>query len=171
MAHNADRANPCARWANLAVVMRAHDVRYANVPDTRNPHQIDTRLCLRYHAGMSSRPRPDGCCTVPNLPAPLSPADADRMVAIFKALGDSTRLGIFRLIAAQDAELCVCDITSRFDVSQPTISHHLRVLRDAGLVTVARRGVWAYYAVDPQGMAFLHESVGALAPSLLAEVP
>ncbi len=92
------------------------------------------------------------------------------MVRMFKALGDTTRLGIFRLIAAQDAEICVCDITGRFDVSQPTISHHLRVLRDAGLVTVTRRGVWAYYLVDPQGMAFLRDSVGAIAPALLAEV-
>jgi ArsR family transcriptional regulator len=120
---------------------------------------------------MSTRTRPDGCCTIPNVPAPLSEADQERLVATFKALGDATRLGIFRLIAAQDAELCVCDITDRFDVSQPTISHHLRVLRDAGLVTVTRRGVWAYYGVDPAGVTFLRESVAAFAPSLLAEVP
>ena len=64
-------------------------------------------------------------------------------------LGDATRLEVFRLIAAQTSPLCVCDIVDRFDVSQPTISHHLKILRDAGLVTVSRRGVWAYYAVDP----------------------
>lgn len=120
---------------------------------------------------MSTRERPDGCCTIPNPPAPLAEPDQDRLVAIFKALGDTTRLGIFRLIAAQSAEICVCDITSRFDVSQPTISHHLRVLRDAGLVTVSRRGVWAYYAADARGLAFLRESVAGLSPSLLVEVP
>jgi ArsR family transcriptional regulator len=119
---------------------------------------------------MSTRTRPDGCCTIPNSPAPLAEADQDRLVTIFKALGDATRLGIFRLIAAQDAEICVCDITDRFDVSQPTISHHLRVLRNTGLVTVSRRGVWAYYGVDPAGMAFLRESVAALSPSPLSEV-
>ncbi len=119
---------------------------------------------------MSMRVRPDGCCTSPNPPVPLSATEQDRLVAIFKALGDTTRLGIFRLIAGQDAEICVCDITDRFDVSQPTISHHLRVLRNAGLVTVSRRGVWAYYGVDPAGMAFLRESVAAFAPSPLVEV-
>jgi ArsR family transcriptional regulator len=119
---------------------------------------------------MSTRTRPDGCCTIPNSPAPLAEADQDRLVTIFKALADATRLGIFRLIAAQDAEMCVCDITDRFDVSQPTISHHLRVLRDAGLVTVSRRGIWAYYAADPQGLAYLREAVATIAPALALEV-
>jgi ArsR family transcriptional regulator len=77
-------------------------------------------------------------------------------------LGDPTRLEIFRLIAAQSAPLCVCDIVDRFDVSQPTISHHLRVLRDAGLVTVSRRGIWAYYAADDRGLARLAHARDAL---------
>ena len=74
------------------------------------------------------------------------------MLAIFKALADETRLDVFRLIAAQDEEICACDIVDRFDVSQPTIAHHLKVLRNAGLITVSRRGVWAYYAIDPRGL-------------------
>ena len=120
---------------------------------------------------MSTRTRPDGCCTIPNLPAPLAEADEVRQVAIFKALGDPTRLGIFRLIAAQDAPICVCDVTDRFDVSQPTISHHLKVLRDAGLVTASRRGVWAYYETHAPGLAFLRDAVNVVAPSRLVEVP
>ena len=64
-------------------------------------------------------------------------------MAAFKAQADPTRLNVFRLIAAQEALLCACDVVDRFEVSQPTISHHLKVLREAGLITVSHRGVWA----------------------------
>ena len=89
------------------------------------------------------------------------------IVALFKALSDPTRFEIFRLIAAQRESICVCHITDRFDVSQPTISHHLKVLREAGLITVSRRGVWAYYAADPRGLERLRTAVGELAPAEL----
>src|SRR5438445_106268 len=87
--------------------------------------------------------RPIDYCGVPVTPEPLAQDAHDRLVAVFRALGDATRFEIFRLIAAQPEPICVCDVVDRFPVSQPTISHHLKVLRDAGLVTVARRGVWA----------------------------
>jgi len=103
------------------------------------------------------------------IPMPLPGDRKADLVAGFKALADPTRLDIFRLIAAQQAPLCVCDVVDRFDVSQPTISHHLKVLREAGLITVSRRGVWAYYAADPRGLALLRESLGAIAPPRLAE--
>ena len=114
--------------------------------------------------------RPRGCCTDLTEPAPLPIADpaateaagVDRLVAGFKALGDPTRFAIFRLIAAQPEPICVCDVTDRFDLRQPTISHHLKALREAGLVTVSRRGVWAYYAVDPRGVALLRSGLAAL---------
>jgi ArsR family transcriptional regulator, arsenate/arsenite/antimonite-responsive transcriptional repressor len=110
--------------------------------------------------------RPDDCCTVP-VPAPeIDPATRARWVALFRALDDPTRLEIFRLIAAQSAPICVCDIVDRFDVSQPTISHHLKVLRDAGLVTVSRRGVWAYYAADPAGSEALQQAANDLTPAV-----
>jgi ArsR family transcriptional regulator len=83
-------------------------------------------------------------------------------VATFRALGDPTRLEIFRLLAAQSEPVCVCDVVDRFEVSQPTISHHLRILREAGLVTVSRRGVWAWYAPDPKALAWLREAIGDL---------
>ncbi len=98
----------------------------------------------------------------------LTPDRRDRLVAVYRALGDATRLEVFRLIAAQATPICVCDIVDRFDVSQPTISHHLKTLRDAGLVTVSRRGVWAFYAVDPGGLALLRDAPEDLAPGLLA---
>jgi len=117
---------------------------------------------------MSTRTRPNGCRENPNQPITLPATERERLVAIFKALADPTRLDIFRLVAAQDAPICACDVVDRFPVSQPTISHHLKVLRDAGLVHVSRRGVWAYYAVDPAGLASLHGSLDALIPAPLA---
>lgn len=111
--------------------------------------------------------RPVACCTNPTEPAPLP--DAETLVGGFKALGDATRLEVFRLIAAQEAPLCACDIVDRFDVSQPTISHHLRVLREAGLITATKRGVWMYYAVDPRGVAALgHFLIGSVRASAAA---
>lgn len=86
-------------------------------------------------------------------------------MALYRALGDATRLEVFRLIAAQTDPLCVCDIVDRFNVSQPTISHHLKALRDAGLVKVSRRGVWAFYAVDPAGLALLRSAPAELVPT------
>ena len=65
-----------------------------------------------------------------------------------KALADPNRLEIFRLIAAQNDPLCVCDIVDRFSLTQPTISHHLKILREAGLIEAERRGTWAYYRLN-----------------------
>lgn len=104
----------------------------------------------------------DACCRDVRDPHFLSEEERLGLLGAFKALADGTRLDIFRLIAAQAEPICVCDIVDRFEVSQPTISHHLKVLRDAGLVTTAKRGIWAYYAVDPRGAEFLQTMVGAL---------
>ena len=83
------------------------------------------------------------------------------MVAVLKALADPTRLEMYRLIAGQPSGLCACDVVDRFDLAQPTIAHHLKVLRDAGLVTVSRVGIWAYYAATPRGLAGLAETLAA----------
>ena len=91
-------------------------------------------------------------------------ASQARAVAVFKALADATRLQIYRLIAARPEPICVCDIVSRFELRQPTISHHLRVLRDAGLVTVTKRGTWSYYAVDPSGVRAARVALDAALP-------
>ena len=113
---------------------------------------------------MASRARPTDCCA-PTTPSDLAPSRRNRLVALYRALGDATRLEVFRLIAAQPGPVCVCDIVDRFNVSQPTISHHLKALRDAGLVKVSRRGVWAFYAVDPAGLALLRNAPEELVPA------
>ena len=102
------------------------------------------------------------------MPDPLPTEEREQVVALFRALADPTRLEIFRMIAGQAAPVCVCDVVDRSDVSQPTISHHLKVLREAGLVSVSRRGVWAYYAADPRGLALLRESLDGLLPAALS---
>jgi len=118
---------------------------------------------------VSAKPRPSDCCSPPLLAPDLPLPERDRLVALHRALGDATRFEIFRLIAAQPGPVCVCDVVDRFDLTQPTISHHLRILRDAGLVRVSRRGVWAYYAVNAEGLEMLRRSLDRLAPALLAE--
>jgi ArsR family transcriptional regulator len=101
---------------------------------------------------------PQLCCG-PDVPA-LRPAAADALAARFKALADPTRVAIVNRLA-QAEQTCVCDLTAAFALSQPTISHHLKVLRDAGLVESSRRGTWAYYRVVPETLAAL---AGALMP-------
>jgi ArsR family transcriptional regulator len=107
--------------------------------------------------------QPDECCELPVGPPELSDERRQRVLGVFKALADGTRLDVFRLIAAQPESICACDIVDRFEVSQPTIAHHLKVLREAGLITVSRRGVWAYYAVDPEGTDLLKALPGVFA--------
>ena len=95
------------------------------------------------------------CCT-PMVREPLSEQDAKSLAAAFKALSDPVRLRLLSLIASfQGGEACVCDLTGPFDVSQPTISHHLRVLREAGLIDCERRGTWVYYWVLPDALGRL----------------
>jgi len=77
---------------------------------------------------------------------PMDAAQAESVAELLKALADPVRLRLMSLIAATD-EACVCDLTAPFDLSQPTISHHLRVLREAGLVDSERRGTWVHYRV------------------------
>ncbi len=79
---------------------------------------------------------------------------------MFKALGDPVRLRMLSLIAGHaGGESCVCDISPAFDLSQPTISHHLKVLREAGLLDCERRGTWVYYRVIPSALARLSDAL------------
>ncbi len=89
-------------------------------------------------------------CCGPATPA-LEPGAAHELAAIFKALGDPTRVSIVNRLACGE-ECCVCDLTDTFELSQPTISHHLRILRDAGLVEAERRGTWSYYRLVPKAI-------------------
>ena len=90
---------------------------------------------------------------------PLLSGDATAVAARFKALADPTRVEIVRRLACCD-ECCVCDLNDAFDLSQPTISHHLKVLRDAGLVASTRRGTWAYYRLVPESVGQLRQTLG-----------
>jgi ArsR family transcriptional regulator len=89
-------------------------------------------------------------CCGPDLPA-LDPEAADDLAAVFKALSDPTRVAIVSRLASGEA-CCVCDLTETFELSQPTVSHHLRILRDAGLVQAERRGTFAYYWLVPEAI-------------------
>ncbi len=93
------------------------------------------------------------------IPGSLAPERAERLAEQLKALADATRLRIVDLLAQQAQPRCVCDITAQFAQHQPTISHHLRILRDAGLVTAEKRGIWAYYQVTTAGRRALAQVV------------
>ncbi len=89
------------------------------------------------------------CCS-PVVGTALTAEQAEQMAALFKAIAEPTRLRLLSLVAAHDGqEACVCDLTEPVGLSQPTVSHHLKVLVDAGLLTRDKRGVWAYYRLVP----------------------
>jgi ArsR family transcriptional regulator, arsenate/arsenite/antimonite-responsive transcriptional repressor len=94
-----------------------------------------------------------GCCA-PLAREPLSAEQSVELSRVFKAMGDPVRLRLLSLIASHaGGEACVCDLTDVFDLAGPTISHHLKVLREAGLITGERRGTWVYYRVRPDLLA------------------
>ena len=104
-------------------------------------------------------------CFSPLVREPLSGEQAGELSRLFKAMGDPVRLRLLSLIASHaGGEACVCDLTEVFDLSGPTISHHLKVLREAGLITGERRATWVYYRVRP-------EVLEALAAVLVPAVP
>ena len=93
-----------------------------------------------------------GCCS-PLVRRPLSSAQAAELACMLKAMGDPVRLRLLSLIASHDGgEACVCDLSGVFDLTGPTISHHLKVLREAGLIAGERRGTWVYYRVLPDAL-------------------
>ena len=93
-----------------------------------------------------------GCCS-PLAREPLSADQSIELARLFKAMGDPVRLRLMSLIASHEGgEACVCDLTDVFDLSGPTISHHLKVLREAGLIAGERRGTWVYYRILPDAL-------------------
>jgi ArsR family transcriptional regulator len=102
------------------------------------------------------------CCS-PLTKEPLSDAQAQRIAPLLKALADPVRLRLLSLVASHaDGEACVCDLNDAFDLSQPTISHHLKVLHEVGLLERSKRGVWVYYAVREQPLADLGALLGSV---------
>jgi ArsR family transcriptional regulator len=93
-------------------------------------------------------------CCPPLAWKPLSPAGAEELAALFKAVADPVRLRLLSMIACHPGgESCVCDLTPAFDMTAPSISYHLKILREAGLISSERRGTWVYYRVMPEVMA------------------
>jgi len=106
------------------------------------------------------------CASAPLVRDPLTADRAVRVAGVFKALADPVRLRLLSLIASHaGGEACVCDLTPAFEVSEPTISHHLKTLREAGLVTSERRASWVFYRVVPEALTGLS---GLLDPSGVA---
>ena len=107
----------------------------------------------------------EACCS-PLTTAAVSPEAAAELAPAFKALGDPVRLRLISMIAsAESGETCVCDMTESFELSGPTISHHLRVLREAGLIEGDRRGTWIWYRVLPEKVAALSQLLNIATPA------
>lgn len=101
-----------------------------------------------------------GCCS-PVTGATMTADDAERTARTLKALADPARLRLLSIIAAHEGgEACVCDLTEPVGLSQPTVSHHLKVLTEAGFVTREKRGVWAYYTLVPDAVRQLTAHLG-----------
>ena len=106
-------------------------------------------------------PAETAACCSPLSAQPLTMEQAEQVAPLLKALADPVRLRLMSLVASRaGGEACVCDLNDAFDLSQPTISHHLKVLHDAGLVDRDKRGVWVYYRVRPQALTALGALIG-----------
>jgi ArsR family transcriptional regulator, arsenate/arsenite/antimonite-responsive transcriptional repressor len=97
------------------------------------------------------RPAGEPCCEPVAYPE-IERAEAERMAEVAKALGDPIRMQLVDVLRKHAGEVCVCELVPLFELSQPTVSHHLKVLRDAAIVGSERRGLWAYYYVNPESL-------------------
>jgi ArsR family transcriptional regulator len=100
------------------------------------------------------RPAGDPCCQ-PVVYPDVQRRQAERMARVAKALGDPIRLQLVDVLRKHAGKVCVCELTPLFEVGQPTVSHHLKVLREAGIVDSERQGLWAYYYVLPGALGEL----------------
>jgi ArsR family transcriptional regulator len=107
-------------------------------------------------------PAETAACCSPLAAEPLTMEQAEQVAPLLKALADPVRLRLLSLVAShQDGEACICELNDAFQLSQPTISHHMKVLHEAGLVDRDKRGVWVYYKVRPQALASLGALIGS----------
>ena len=105
----------------------------------------------------SAKLQPTGpACCPGGLTEPLDRDEASQLAQLLKAVADPSRLQLLALIrASEDGEICVCDLTEPLGLSQPTVSHHLKVLTEAGLIRREQRGTWAWYSLEPQRLSEL----------------
>jgi ArsR family transcriptional regulator, arsenate/arsenite/antimonite-responsive transcriptional repressor len=109
---------------------------------------VPTELAL---APKQKRPPGEVCCAPVAYPD-VDAREAGRLAELSKALGDPIRIQLVDVLRKAAGEVCVCELVPLFEISQPTLSHHLKKLRDAGIVGVERRGLWAYYFVHPEAL-------------------
>jgi ArsR family transcriptional regulator len=102
-------------------------------------------------APKQKRPAGERCCQ-PVVYPDVQRREAERMAEVARALGDPIRLQLVDVLRKHAGKVCVCELTPLFEVGQPTVSHHLKVLREAGIVDSERRGLWAYYYVVPDAL-------------------
>ena len=126
------------------------------------PREIDRCQCLAHTYRVTTTspatrnrallPLADECCA-PLLREPITAGQAAGIARLLKALADPTRLRLVSMVAAHEGgEACVCELTEPLGLTQPTISHHLKILVDAGILSRDKRGVWAYYALVPSAL-------------------
>ena len=105
-------------------------------------------------------------CAIPLVREPIDETAAAGLAQVFKALADPVRLRLVSMIGAhQGGEVCVCELTTAFDLTQPTISHHLKVLREAGIIDGERRGTWVYYRLETAALERMAALLTAPQPS------
>ena len=106
-------------------------------------------------------PAETAACCAPLTAEPLTMEQAGQVAPLLKAMADPVRLRLLSLVASHEGgEACICDLNAAFDLSQPTISHHMKVLHEVGLVDRDKRGVWAFYRIRPQALAALAALIG-----------
>jgi ArsR family transcriptional regulator, arsenate/arsenite/antimonite-responsive transcriptional repressor len=135
--------------------------------DIRGRLAEDIEICQYWHMSKSVlqlTPLEAMACCSPVTREPLSAEAADRITPLVKAIADPVRLRLVSLVASHaDGEACVCDLNDAFELSQPTISHHLKLLHAAGILDREKRGVWVYYRVNSGALRDLATLLGGVA--------
>ena len=127
---------------------------------------VATAIDICQYRGVSNSltelsPSESAACCSPLQREPLSIEQAERVAPLLKAMADPVRLRLVSLVASHEGgEACVCDLVDAFELSQPTISHHLKVLHDTGLLDRSKRGTWVYYRARPEALASLAALIG-----------
>jgi ArsR family transcriptional regulator, arsenate/arsenite/antimonite-responsive transcriptional repressor len=131
------------------------------------PWDIDARQYISMSNSLTVlTPAETAACCSPLAAQPLTMQQAEQVAPLLKALADPVRLRLMSLLASHDGgEACVCELNDAFELSQPTISHHMKVLHDTGLVDRDKRGVWVYYRARPEALASLGALIGCSPPS------
>src|ERR1700759_5463933 len=154
-----------ASWSRAMGTSQDFDERlYLAGPDVATRHR-SLSICGMPKSVTVLDPAQTMACCAPLSAQPLSAEQAEQVAPLLKALADPVRLRLMSLVASHDGgEACICELNDAFDLSQPTISHHMKVLHEAGLVDRDKRGVWVFYQVRLQALASLAALIGCPGP-------